>query len=276
VLVAALSRELAAVRRHWQPGRSWPEAPCRARWYRQQEMSFLVLEIGVGAPAVDRALSWLLQEPLDQGQPFRPSVVISAGFSGALEPGLQVGDVVLADEVSDEAGQVWPLPIPETMRGRLASFPLHRGRILTTSTLIGDPRRKRSLGREHRACAVDMESVFLASWCRQRDVPQVCLRVISDDVDTALSPELTALLAGGRVSAGGLVRALLRRPMLIGELVRLGRHTAHAARCLAEPLLRLIQALAGIRRPAEPRVGCRRPSDCGRHPWLPGGHGRRP
>ena len=72
-------------------------------------------------------------------------------------------------------------------------------------------------------------------------MPLVCLRVISDDVDMALSPQLAALLRGGQVSAGRLAGALLRRPGMLPELWRLAGQTRLAAQQLAGPLNQLLQ-----------------------------------
>jgi hypothetical protein len=74
------------------------------------------------------------------------------------------------------------------------------------------------------------------------------LRAISDAAGEGLSPELARLLAGDKVSVRRVVGAVVRRPRLIGELLRLERSTRHAARNLASALWRL---LPGSRRFAE-------------------------
>ena len=106
--------------------------------------------------------------------------------------------------------------------------------------LIGAPAEKRRLGERSGAVAVDMETAVVARLCGAAGVPFGCLRVISDDVDTPLSESLLDVLRGGRVGPGRLAAAILRRPSLVAELMRLGAHTRTAARRLAVGLDELL------------------------------------
>ena len=69
---------------------------------------------------------------------------------------------------------------------------------------------------------------------------QFCVRAISDEVDTALSPQLISLFEGERIAPVRLLAALAKRPGLAGELWRLARHTRHAGRQLALALGELL------------------------------------
>jgi adenosylhomocysteine nucleosidase len=89
------------------------------------------------------------------------------------------------------------------------------------------------LRQQFQADAVDMESMVAARWCHQHGVDFHCLRAVSDDAETNLSPALQGLLTSGRVSALKLTAALLRRPLLVFELLRLARNTRLAAQSLA-------------------------------------------
>jgi adenosylhomocysteine nucleosidase len=160
---------------------------------------------GIGRARARSTAEQLLREP-----PF-PGLVIAAGFCGALVPALAVGDVVTSP------------------------------RILTVDRLVADPSEKRRLAELHGADAVDMESAAVAEVCAERGMPFLAVRAVSDTADTALSPELVRLLSGGNVSAWKAVRALVRRPRLLGEFRRLARDTRLAARKLAEELLRVVR-----------------------------------
>ena len=89
---------------------------------------------------------------------YRPKLVLSVGFCGALKDGLNVGDVVLATEVVDEAGNVWPATWPGPLPPGKWEPRLHLGRIVTTDHLINDAAEKRRFGERHQALAVDMEA----------------------------------------------------------------------------------------------------------------------
>jgi adenosylhomocysteine nucleosidase len=232
-VVFALRREAAPFLRTFPPQQRFPGAPCRARFCGPSWLTVLVLETGLGPAAVEAALTWALGSPLFGNVPYRPKLVLSAGFSGALRPGLRVGDLVLATEVNDTEGNRWPATWP----GELPPGPwrptITRGRLLTATALVGDPAEKQALGERHDALAVDMESAAVARLCHKREVPFGCLRAISDDWDTPLSPRLVGLLQGGRVAPLRLAAALARRPALASELWLLARHTRAAARQLA-------------------------------------------
>jgi adenosylhomocysteine nucleosidase len=175
---------------------------------------------------VERALGWVLDDLR-----CRPGVILTAGFSGALQPQAQVGDLVLAGEVTDGERHTWPATWPVG-----DCPPLPRGRLLGRPAVVSSPAEKQRLGRVHNAVAVDMESAAVARVCWERGVPFGCLRVISDSCRTALSAGLADVLRGGQVAPWRLLRALARRPALAADLVRLARDTRRAARELAAGL----------------------------------------
>jgi adenosylhomocysteine nucleosidase len=179
-------------------------------------------------------LTWLLSSPRIDDVPYRPSQIVSAGFSGAVVSGLRVGDLVVGDDVCDGEGVCRPATWP------VAAAPYPRGRLLTVSHIVGRPEEKRRLGEQSGAVAVDMESAVVARVCAEAGVPFGCLRAISDDVDTFLSESLLTLLQGGGVNPARLLAALMRRPALIAELMRLGAHTRKAAKKLAVGLDELL------------------------------------
>lgn len=154
---------------------------------------------GVGRAAARTAALTLIDE-------VRPERVIAAGFCGALDPGLKVGDIVVSP------------------------------RIVTIDRIVGTPAEKATLRAASAADAVDMESVAVEEICREYGVEFVAVRAVSDNAESCLSAELVTLLSGGEVSIPRALLALLRRPGLLPEFLRLGRDTAVAARTLADAL----------------------------------------
>src|SRR5438045_1697588 len=98
-VVFALRREAVPFLREFRPHQRFAGAPCRARFCGPAWLTVLVLETGVGPQAMATALEWLLSKPMLDNVPYRPKLVLSAGFSGALDEKSQVGDIVLATEV---------------------------------------------------------------------------------------------------------------------------------------------------------------------------------
>jgi nucleoside phosphorylase len=239
-ILFALGREGAGFRREFAPTQRFPGAPCRARFCGPSWLSVLVVETGIGPRAVEQALDWLFSKPKLELVPYEPKLLLFAGFAGSLVDFLHVGDLVLATDVLDMVGNRWPTTWPGELPPGPWQPPLLRGTVLSAPNLIGDPDEKRRLGQSRQALTVDMESAAFARLCSKRAVPFGCLRAVSDDVDTPLSPDLTSLLAGGRVVWWRVLLALLRRPALLKELLRLRRDTAPASARLGEALGELL------------------------------------
>lgn len=238
-LIFALARESKYLRRELKPNQRFPGAPCRARFCGPSWLSLLMLETGVGAAATAAALEWLAGPPKLDQVVYHPKLVISAGFCGALQGNLEVGAVILGTEAIDQDGKRLGLTWPGPIEGRWQP-PLHQGPIYTAPHLVTHPEEKKALGLRHQALAVDMETARVAKWCLERGIPCGCVRTVSDDIQTALSPALTTLLSGGQVSPWRLAKALLGRPLLLGELLRLAKNSRHAARQLGLALGELL------------------------------------
>jgi adenosylhomocysteine nucleosidase len=239
-VVFALRRESKAFRRTFRPTQRFKGAPCSARFCGPPWLSVLVVESGMGRSATQRALDWLLSGPLVGNVPYRPKLILSAGFCGGLQDGLHTGDVVLATEIVDEAGGCWPTTWPVELPPGPWEPPLHRGRLLTTAQVAATSSDKLALGRQSGALAVDMEGAILAQRCHAAGVPFGSVRVVLDDVQTPLSPRLVSLLSGGRVSVWRLAFALARSPRLSAELWRLGRLARQAGESLRQALGELL------------------------------------
>jgi adenosylhomocysteine nucleosidase len=173
-------------------------APLRRRIGHSDSVAIRVS--GVGRSRARRAILAALQE-------VDPRLVIAAGFCGALSSELKVGDVVTSPH------------------------------ILTVDHLVSDPGEKAQLAAEFHARAVDMESAAVAEVCAERNLPFLAIRAVSDASDTALSPELVSLLSGGSVSVRRAVLALIKKPSLLREFLRLSRDTKLASIRLAKALI---------------------------------------
>jgi adenosylhomocysteine nucleosidase len=227
-VIFALSREAQGFFRHFPLQRRIKDAPCWAGWCGNSP-SVLVLQTGVGIDRMRTAMEWLCrQEP-------RPDFLIQAGFAGALHESMTVGRVLAATEVVDTGGRTWPVPSVRT-----AHVDVTPGRLITVARLVGDPAAKIALAQKHEALAVDMESAAFVDVCSQQNVAFACVRAISDDVHTALSPRLVRLLSGPSVSWWRFLLAILTGPRLIGECLRLARDTRLASDRLGQTLREVI------------------------------------
>jgi adenosylhomocysteine nucleosidase len=236
----ALARESSVFRRRLRQRQRFYGETTGAGLYAGLGRDVLVLEAGIGPARMEAALAGLFGKRPLRHAGYQPQFVVSAGFSGALREGISVGDVILSTELVDEAGGCWPATWPP----KDFAWDGARGRLLTVSRLVSTPAEKQALGLKYAALAADMESAIAARICSRHGVPFGCVRAISDDAQTALSPRLVGLLSGGRVSPLRVLVALAASPRLTVELWRLARHTRLAATRLADALTHLLDGQA--------------------------------
>lgn len=225
-VVAALSIEvgylidrLERVRRYAGPRRTIIEGECAGK-------VVALLVGGPGAEAARRATRTLIDG-------HRPAWMLSVGFGGALDPALRRNDVVFADEVVAESGGRWAIDVgmPPDAEGRR----FRAGRLLTVDRIIRTAAEKARLHREFEADVVDMETAAVASECAERGVRLLAIRVVSDEADVDLPPEILSMIGPtGVFRLGAALGALWRRPSSVKRLWTLREHAIEAADRLAE------------------------------------------
>ena len=124
--------------------------------------------------------------------------LVSFGLAGALRDGLGVGAVLDATRVVDEHGATLWEGGPLGVRGA------HDATVLGSDVLVHDSVERRRLHASSGADAVDMESGVLARSGRLAGV----VRVISDDVSSAIEGVDTTVHPDGRTDPLGLLRWL--------------------------------------------------------------------
>jgi len=206
------------------------------RGCRLEETRICLVEGGAGQARARQATHALIDA-------FQPPWVISNGFSGALVDGLKIGDIVVANGVTDVSGEQ-KLSIDLKMRAAPEQG-LHVGTLLGVDQIVHLVEEKRTLGRRTGAVAVDMESLGVAQVCLERRTKFMAVRVISDDLSRDLPSEVLAILGPkGTVRAGALAGALLKRPGCVKDLWAMREKAELAARHLGKFLPGVIAGLA--------------------------------
>ena len=171
----------------------------------------------------------------EQDQQF--DCLISAGFAGALNDDLQIGDLLLAKNFST-------IEMSET-RGPLSGLPIHIANLLTVPALIDSAEKRNKLALTSGAVAADMETQFIARACAARGIPLLSLRVISD-TPSELFPASTDVLFDierQRTPMPKLAKYFLAHPNRIPHLIRFAKRIALARKILADALVTLVNKL---------------------------------
>ncbi|MGI9103095.1 MAG: hypothetical protein ACR2IF_11695 [Terriglobales bacterium] len=161
----------------------------------------------------------------------RPCVVISAGFAGALEPGLAAGDVFT------------PAVVIDARSGR--KYPAGNGRgTLVSASAVSNTAAKRELATKFGAQAVDMEAAAVAEVAEAHGVAFAAVKGISDAAGFVLPPVARFVDESGRFHTGRFVVRHLMRPWTWPNLARLAVNSGRASRELCRTLLHLIEKQA--------------------------------
>ncbi|MEZ6104183.1 MAG: hypothetical protein R3E01_35020 [Pirellulaceae bacterium] len=165
----------------------------------------------------------------------RPLCVISAGFAVALHDTLRRGQIVLGDSVTNNQRDALDLglrldPSVQQQPG------LHVGRIATVNRLLSHPDEKQRLHHQTEAIVADLDTYAVATVCRQRGVPFLAVRVVSDVLADAMPSDLERLLGHNSLAGklGAAAAALTRRPSGLVDLWQMKEDALKASDRLAK------------------------------------------
>lgn len=156
-----------------------------------------------------------------------PPWILSVGFSGALDPKMKVGDIVVGTSVSDLHGQELKndVQFPED-----PEHGLYVGKLINTDEIVRTVEEKLRLAEQHAALAVDLESLAVAQVCQAEKKGFMAIRAISDDCSADLPPEVLSILGEtGAVRAGAAIGAVFKRPESIKEMWKMRGDASRAA-----------------------------------------------
>jgi adenosylhomocysteine nucleosidase len=166
-----------------------------------------------------------------------PALVLTGGFAGGLNPDLKLGDVIF-ESPAGEAGTSAP-----DCHQRLLAAGAKPARFWCVDHIATTAAEKKKLRAATGADAVEMESAAIQAVCRERGIPCVTVRVISDTAEEDLPLDFNALAKPDKsLDLAKLAWTVARSPGKIGALLELQKKTSQAARQLAGVLEKVISA----------------------------------
>jgi adenosylhomocysteine nucleosidase len=199
-----------------------------------------VLHTGVGENVCRQRLGKFLSATgrirrAEQDQHF--DYLISAGFAGALNDQLQLGDLLLARNFSTVE--------PDENRSSLSSLPIRVADLLTVPSLINSREERNKLALTSGAVAVDMETEFIARACAAQGIPLLSLRVISDTPHELFPAPANVLfdIAQQRTRMVKLAIYFLAHPNQVPRLVQFARRIMQVRKTLATVLMQVVRGL---------------------------------
>jgi adenosylhomocysteine nucleosidase len=176
----------------------------------------------------------------------RPSLVISWGLCGGLDPRLRPGDLILGAEAVTHDGAI---RTDEAVTSSLAGGLLAAGtrvvieRVTAADAPVLTAGAKSDLRRATGAAAVDMESLTAGRFALKQRIPFIILRAVSDPAERDLPPVVLKVVdSDGGINLGAVIRELIRSP---GQLAGLGA-AALDSRAAFQALNRCRRLLPGL------------------------------
>jgi len=221
LLVAAEPREFDGLAAHCSGMRTldWP-----VYWAREAECAgrqFWMVANGAGPVHAARAVDAACTNS-------QPDAIVSAGFCGALDPALTIGDVFVATAI-ESAGERFDACRPQT------EAPHATGVVASIDHVAGTAAEKQAL-RASGASAVEMEAAGVARRAAANHVPLYCVRSVTDLARQDFTLDFNrALRSDGHFDTISILKSALRKPRTaLPELFRLRQNCQVATRTLGE------------------------------------------
>ncbi len=222
-IIAAMEREVLPLIREWQQIDAPPGSDLRHLWISGEAVLACA---GIGAERARIATNVLIEA-------FRPELVTSIGFAGALVPKLKIGDVLQ------------PAKVVSIQTGTAYAAEIGCGVLATSEVLLGSSQKK-SFAAHSDAVAVDMEAGVVAKVAAEKDIRFRAIKAVSDDVSDVIeitAPFIEPGTAGrrGRFQTQKFVKHVVVRPWLWGKVLRLAKNSKKASEALCRAVKDLVR-----------------------------------
>jgi adenosylhomocysteine nucleosidase len=219
---AALEREVRPLVRKWKRVESSHAG--HALTFFESEHAVAVCA-GIGQDAARRAAEAIVTA-------YHPELLLSAGFAGALDRNLKVGQVF------------WPGCVIDGKDNSTTEIAAGNGTLISFPAVAGAG-QKAKLADAYGAQAVDMEAAAIARGAQKHGIEFAAVKVISDERDFDLPPMDRFVNAAGQFRSGAFAWFAVMRPWLWPSVLRLARNSARASQALSAELERFIASRSG-------------------------------
>jgi adenosylhomocysteine nucleosidase len=207
-----------------------------------------LIESGIGTMRAEAALGALIAATM-------PDLLISFGFCGAAKPGFAVGDIAIArssipfkGNAADLTKQIAIRFPPEVLQSQVAigqknRFSVKPCEFITSAEILNKKEFRAALPREITNPVLDMETWGLARMASEHGIRFLAIRSVSDAAEEELQFGLDQFLDEGmKIRISRVLAAILARPGILPQLMRLGVNSKIAGANLAVLLKGVISA----------------------------------
>ena len=190
----------------------------KGEWISLNNNTLLTLA-GTGPENADKASLLLIAKGAKR--------LISWGCAAALNDNLKPGDLIIPDQLLSEKQQTLSIVSlwSQYVQKQLASLNPHTDLLVESSKIVSESTNKRSIQKQSKGIALDMESVAIAKIALQYNLPALVIRCIADPVSMSLPKSISyAQNNQGEIILTKLLGYLLTHPAELPGLIKLGLH----------------------------------------------------
>jgi nucleoside phosphorylase len=167
-----------------------------------------------------------------------PEIVCLLGFAGAVDHSCAIGDTV-------EGFVIWSAESGEYVVPATLGIATRMAQMTTATAIVETPDARASHFKQNGCAAVEMEAFYVGKVCKDHGKFFITARAISDAADETFPNELNGIIKpNGDLSMKRLAWAVLKKPTLVGPLVRLWKNSRKAKEGLRLITRRLVEKLA--------------------------------
>jgi nucleoside phosphorylase len=254
-LFSAFPQELRHILRNCPSVQQSRTRPFPLFFKKHLSCKIIGVQTGMNVKRVESAVKYIVEE-------YRPDVVLSIGFGGALSDGARIGDLLWASRyllISEEEKKPLYEYQPGTDPGATVSgeifdklqdkISINKGSFVTLSEWMTKSRVKKIIPRDIPFPVCDRETFHLAKLSHQNSVPFFAIRAITDRADEDIPAELfTVTDEAGNYRFSRALGLLLHKPRLIPASIKLGRNSAIASKNLWHAVKSLVEVLSSSAR----------------------------
>ncbi|MBT5708597.1 hypothetical protein N8737_00730 [Verrucomicrobia bacterium] len=193
--------------------------PSESQSLRKSRPDLKILHTGMGHENAKKTLASYLKKRE------RPSMIISAGFAGGLNPAIKTGEVLIERTQNHSFSPTFN------------SCDAINGTFLCVERIADKAKEKGQLWKDSNKDAVEMESGVIHKIAHENHIPCLTIRVISDAADEDLPIDFNRLMtADMRIHFPKLLWTLARQPSTIPKLIRFNKNIQRSALNLAQTI----------------------------------------
>jgi len=229
-ILAAMPQERDAVLRFIKKPERTILGPFRCDRFRLAERDCWLVMSGMGVKRAGEAAGILIKAVI-------PQFLVSVGVAGAVNPDLEIGDVVVSRATcrleEGRPGPFQPLALLSDAAWHAAEQTLQkRGARLFSGIAVTTPGSQlvQYQPAEMVNPVLEMETAGIAQVAIEQGIPLLSLRAISDGPRAPIPFDLETMIDKDyNLHTGRLIKTFLSHPQMLSQLMRMGQNTTKAA-----------------------------------------------